>query len=74
MPIGMAAAYVGLSEAMLRSEGPEPRAIRNRVLFDRADLDRWADRLAGQPISDDDMDREAREAERRFLEKRRGRG
>ena len=70
----LAAAYVGLSPNTLRKEGPEPRAIGRRRLYDRIDLDRWADRLGGQPLTVHEMKQEASEVERRFLEKRHARG
>jgi hypothetical protein len=70
----LAAAYVSLSATTLRAKGPEPRRLGKRRLYDRADLDRWADRLAGQPLTAQETRQEASEVERRFLEKRRARG
>jgi hypothetical protein len=70
----MAAAYVSLSATTLRERGPAPARLGKRKLYDRHDLDRWADRLAGQPLTAQEMRQEASEIERRFLEKRRARG
>jgi hypothetical protein len=70
----MAAAYVSLSATTLREKGPAPARLGKRKLYDRHDLDRWADRLAGQPLTAQEMQQEASEVERRFLEKRRARG
>jgi hypothetical protein len=70
----MAAAYVGLSRTTLREQGPRAKALGRRRLYDRHDLDRWADRLGGQPLDGRAEQDEAAEIERRFLEKRRARG
>ena len=70
----LAAAYVGIGTTMLRRNGPAPKAIGKRRLWDRIDLDRWADRLGGQPLTVAEQRSEAAEVERRFLEKRRARG
>jgi hypothetical protein len=70
----LAAAYVSLSATTLREKGPAPTRLGKRRLYDRHDLDRWADRLAGQPLTAQEMGQEASEVERRFLEKRRARG
>lgn len=67
----LAAAYVGLSETTLRERGPEAKGVGRRRLYDRHDLDRWADRLGGQPLTVPQQREEAAEVERRFLEKRR---
>lgn len=67
----MAAAYLSLGASTLRKDGPAPRKCGRRNLYDRHDLDRWADRLAGQPLSVRGMQDEAAEVERRFMEKRR---
>lgn len=70
----LAAAYVSLSATTLRAKGPAPARLGKRRLYDRRDLDRWADRLAGQPLTAQEMREEASDVERRFLEKRRARG
>lgn len=70
----MAAAYLSIGTTTLRADGPAPKRKGRRVLYDRHDLDRWADRLGGQPLDVREQQEEAREVERRFLEKRRGRG
>lgn len=48
----MAAAYVGISASMLRAHGPKPKKIGGCAVWDRHDLDRWADALGGQPLDD----------------------
>jgi hypothetical protein len=70
----LAAEYLSVGTTFLRSEGPEPKRWGKRVLWDRIDLDRWADRLGGQPLTVQEEQAEARDVERRFLEKRRARG
>jgi Fe-S cluster biosynthesis and repair protein YggX len=66
----LAAAYIGLSETTLRAVGPKPREVGKRRLYDRIDLDRWADRLGGQPLTVAEQRQEAAEVERQFLERR----
>lgn len=46
---GQAAAYLSIGATTLREKGPAPRELGRRRLYDRLDLDRWADRLGGQP-------------------------
>jgi hypothetical protein len=70
----MAAEYLSIGVTTLRATGPEPRRLGRRRLYDRNDLDRWADRLGGQPLSVAQEREESSEVERRFLEKRRARG
>jgi hypothetical protein len=41
----LAAAYLSLSIAALRAEGPKPGTVGKRTLYDRQDLDRWVDDL-----------------------------
>ena len=72
MGIELAAAYVSLSETTLRAKGPTAKKYGKRVLYDRHDLDRWADRLDGQPLDEKDELEESAEVERRFMERRRG--
>jgi hypothetical protein len=67
----LAAEYLSIGTTTLRTDGPEPKRYGRRVLYDRHDLDRWADRLGGQPLDVPEQLREAAEVERRFLEKRR---
>lgn len=52
MGVEMAAAYLSIGTTSLRDSGIEPRRHGRRVLYDRADLDRWADALAGQPLDE----------------------
>jgi len=72
MPIELAAAYLSRSETVIRERGPKPKRDGRSVLYDRRDLDRWADRLDGQALEEDDRAKESAEVERRFMEKRRG--
>ena len=46
----LAARYLGIGETMLRTHGPQPKRLGGAVLYDRRDLDRWADALGGQPL------------------------
>lgn len=73
MPVEMAAAYLSRSATVIRQRGPQPKRDGRSVLYDRHDLDRWADRLGGQPLDDDARAKEADEVERRWKEKRRAR-
>jgi hypothetical protein len=41
-----AAAYLGVTAPTLKTLGIKPRSLRGRVLYDRHDLDRYADALA----------------------------
>lgn len=68
---GLAAAYLSIGTTMLRESGPAPKRYGRRRLYDRLDLDRWADRLGGQPLTAVEQRQEAGEVERRFLERRR---
>jgi len=70
----MAAAYLSIGTTTLRACGPGPKRQGRRVLYDRRDLDRWADRLNDQPLDEREEQEEAAEVERRFLEKRRAKG
>lgn len=72
MPIELAAAYLSRSATVIRQRGPKPKKDGRSVLYDRRDLDRWADRLNEQPLDEPERLKEAEEIERRFLEKRRG--
>jgi hypothetical protein len=67
-----AALYLSIGTSTLRMAGPKPKRLGRRVLYDIRDLDRWADRLDGQPLDGKRQEDEAAEIERRFLEKRRG--
>ncbi len=57
----LAAAYIGIGASTLREHGPRPRKFGARTLYDRRDLDRWADALDGQPL--DPVQREAEDAD-----------
>lgn len=67
----LAARYLSIGATTLRLNGPNPCRMGRRVLYDRRDLDRWADRLGGQPLTVQEQAREASDVERRFLAKRR---
>lgn len=73
MDAEMAGAYLSRSATVIRERGPTPKRDGRSVLYDRHDLDRWADRLGDQPLDEKGREEEAAEIERRFLEKRRGR-
>lgn len=68
----LAARYLSISPSNLREHGPEPKRHGRRVLYDIRDLDRWADALGDMPMDERDEEAEAKEVERRFLERRRG--
>jgi hypothetical protein len=70
MGVDLASAYLGLSATTLRVKGPAPKEYGKRRLYDRIDLDRWADRLGGQPLTAVELGQESTEVERRFLERR----
>lgn len=68
MDVELAAAYLGIGASTLRESGPQPKRLGRRVLYDRHDLDRWADALGGQPLDQsaraaegDDMDARVQE-------------
>lgn len=69
----MAAAYLSIGTTTLRAHGPQAKRRGKRVLYDIRDLDRWADRLGGQPLDEAEEAAESKEVERRFLENFRGR-
>ena len=69
----VAADYLSIGKTMLREHGPKPKHLGRRRLYDRRDLDRWADRLGDQPLDEGEREAEAGEVERRWLEKRRAR-
>ncbi len=72
MSEGQATAYLSIGKTVLRSSGPLPKRHGRRVLYDRIDLDRWADRLGEQLLDEKQRMDESAEVERRFLEKFRG--
>lgn len=69
MDIEMAALYLSRSPTVIRERGPKPKRDGRSVLYDRNDLDRWADRLGDQPLDERDEQAEAAEVERRFMER-----
>lgn len=72
MPVELAAAYLSRSATVIRERGPKPKRDGRSVLYDRKDLDRWADRLGDQPLDEPERNKEAEEVERIFLERFRG--
>lgn len=66
MPEPMAAAYLGIGKTTLRDSGPKPKNLGRRILYDRRDLDRWADALSGQPLDDRQREEEGRSIEDRI--------
>lgn len=68
----LAAAYLGIGASTLRDRGPKPRKFGARTLYDRRDLDRWADALDGQPLDAPQRDEEAGDALKRIEERLRG--
>ena len=66
----LAADYLGIGATTLRERGPEPKKVGSRTLWDRRDLDRWADALDGQPLTEQESIAESKDVERRFLEGR----
>lgn len=71
MGVDMASRYLGVSVGTFRSLNIRNQNIGRRVVWDRNDLDRYADRLSDQPLTADQIRAEASEVERRFLERRR---
>lgn len=69
MSIDLAAGYLGLGISTIRSHGPKPKRWGSRVLYDRRDLDRWADALDGQPLDENQRTGEADDALKRIQER-----
>lgn len=65
-----AADYLSIGTTMLREKGPKPKKFGAKALWDRKDLDRFADALAGQPLDDGEAESHSRDVERSFLEAR----
>ncbi|WP_203311112.1 hypothetical protein [Sphingomonas beigongshangi] len=75
MSAGMAASYLGVSSGTLQSWGIAPiETPGRRVLYDRKSLDRYADRLAGQPLTPNEAAGCALDEERAFFRDRAARG
>lgn len=72
MSVDMAARYLGIGATTLRETGLEPKRYGARVLYDRHDLDRWADALSGEPLDDKQREGEADDIERRIRERLNG--
>lgn len=69
MDVELAAAYLGIGASTLRERGPAARHVGRRALYDRKDLDRWADALAGQPLDEPERAAEGGDIERRVRER-----
>jgi hypothetical protein len=63
----MAAHYLGVCAATFRTLGIAPLNIGRRVLWDRRSLDLYVDRMAGAPLSEDELERAAADQERAML-------
>lgn len=72
MAADMAARYLGIGATTLRATGLEPKRYGARVLYDRHDLDRWADALSGEPLDDGERAAEAGGIARRIKERLHG--
>ena len=59
----MAAAYLGISASMLRERGPASKHIGRCAVWDRRELDRWADALGTESTDPQPLDQSEREAE-----------
>ena len=66
----LAAAYLSISPTSLRTHGPKPKHLGKRRLFDKIDLDRWADSLSPDGTGRSAPPLTSKEVERRFLDKR----
>jgi hypothetical protein len=64
----LAARYLSIGCTFLRERGPKPRKLGRRTLYDRRDLDLWADVLSGQPLDELNRRQASKEVERRFFE------
>jgi hypothetical protein len=73
MSIELAALYCGLGVTAFEGLELPCRRVGKRKLYDRQELDRWADRLDGQPVADGEEGAESKATERRFMERRRNR-
>ncbi|MEM6586617.1 MAG: hypothetical protein AAF692_12770 [Pseudomonadota bacterium] len=66
MPERLAASYLGIGASTLRASEIKAKKYGTRTLYDRRDLDRWADALDGQPLDASDRGDEAKAAEDRI--------
>jgi hypothetical protein len=71
-----AAAYLSIGTTKLRAEGPRPKTWGGRTLWDRRDLDRFADALGAGSVALDEQDAAAqsKDVERQFIERRKKKG
>jgi hypothetical protein len=68
----LAARYLGLGATTLESLPIAAKRIGRRKLYDRRDLDRWADALGGQPLDTTAAEETARDVEQRWRNRRKG--
>lgn len=69
-----AAAYLSIGTTSLRKHAPKPKKVGGRSLWDRRDLDRFADGAGGvQALDDGDVQAQAKDVERAWLEGRKRR-
>ncbi|WP_267380536.1 MULTISPECIES: hypothetical protein [unclassified Sphingomonas] len=71
MRIDLAAQYLGVSASTFRGLAITPQNIGACVVYDRQSLDRFADHLAGQPLTPEERSAQSADVERAFLQKRR---
>lgn len=69
MPLALASAYFGVCASTFRRLDIEPRRIGRRVLWDRRDLDSYADQISDPPIVPSNGTPLISEVERRFLKR-----
>ena len=69
MGVSLAAAYFGICPARFRMIGIRPMRIGRRVLWDRNDLDRFIDEMAGRPATARSAAASVKAMERRFFER-----
>jgi hypothetical protein len=69
----MAAAYLSIGTTLLRELAP-PKKIRGRSVWDRRDLDRLADALAGVVLDASQAESHSGEVERAWRERRHSQG
>lgn len=65
-----AAAYLSIGTTTLRDRGPKPKKLGGRTLWDRRDLDRFADGLGGQPLDPEQEESHSGDVERDWFEQR----
>lgn len=66
----MAADYLSIGTTALREKGPAPKKIGGRTLWDKRDLDRFADALDGQPLDEPQAASHSKDVERAWMDAR----